>query len=158
MGLGGVLGERFLLLSHRGRKSGRIYDTLLEVVLYQPSTQTSFVMSAQEESPDWYRNIEAQPAITVQVGKQRYTPVQHFLTPDEAIGFWVAFRSKHPIEKKLALQFYSQPGKEYRDNDARREALLGALHVVSFRPPQPVQALRELRITNYQLPSPTRNS
>lgn len=43
--LGWMLGHRFLLLVHRGRKTGRARQTVLEVVLYDPDTQESVVMS-----------------------------------------------------------------------------------------------------------------
>lgn len=44
-GLSSLLDHRFMLLTHRGRKSGRVYETVLEVILYHPQTQTSFVAS-----------------------------------------------------------------------------------------------------------------
>jgi hypothetical protein len=39
LGLGRLLGHRFLLLTHRGRRSGRVYQTALEVVRYEPSSR-----------------------------------------------------------------------------------------------------------------------
>lgn len=47
--LGWLLGHRFLLLAHRGRKTGLIRRTVLEVVYYDPATRES------GSSPDWAR-------------------------------------------------------------------------------------------------------
>lgn len=40
MQLGWVLGERFLLLTRTGRKSGRMYQTIIEVVRHDKETGT----------------------------------------------------------------------------------------------------------------------
>jgi deazaflavin-dependent oxidoreductase (nitroreductase family) len=73
--LGRLLGHRFLPLTHRGRKSGKIYQTVLEVVHYDPATRESAALSAWGERADWYQNIVARPAIEVQTGGDRYTGV-----------------------------------------------------------------------------------
>lgn len=138
LGLGWLLAPggypRFLLLTHCGRKSGRLYEAVLEVVLYHRSTRTCFVVSGWGDKTDWYRNIQAHPAVRVQVGRQSYAPVQHLLTVDQVLRTWAEFRRKHPIEERMALGLYSQPGVKYKNDDARREAILGNLRIVSFRP------------------------
>ena len=45
LGLGQLLGHRFMLLTHRGRRSGRVYQTALEVVRYDPSLRETVVAS-----------------------------------------------------------------------------------------------------------------
>ena len=61
LGLGGLLGRRFLCLTHRGRKSGQIRRTVLEVISYDPRTHELRVASAWEGKTDWYRNIQVEP-------------------------------------------------------------------------------------------------
>jgi hypothetical protein len=39
--LGCLLGHRFLVLTHRGRRSGRTYRTTLEVVCWSPGSRLS---------------------------------------------------------------------------------------------------------------------
>jgi hypothetical protein len=39
--LGWLLGHRFLLLVHQGRRSGLLRETVLEVLLYEPATKES---------------------------------------------------------------------------------------------------------------------
>ena len=81
--LGRLLGHRFLLLVHRGRESGLLRETVLEVLLHDPATKESVVLSAWGEKADWYRNLEAAPALEVRTGGRRYVPEQRFLAPGE---------------------------------------------------------------------------
>ncbi len=46
LNLGWIFGHRFLLVTHRGRKSGLIHQTPLEVINYERATRTSTVISA----------------------------------------------------------------------------------------------------------------
>ncbi len=50
--LGRLLGHRFLLLVHRGRESGLLRETVLEVIMYNPATGESVVLSAWGEKVD----------------------------------------------------------------------------------------------------------
>jgi len=79
LNLGWLLGHRFLLLVHRGRKSGLLRETVLEVILYEPAIRESVVVSAWGEKADWYRNVVATPTLEVWTGGQRYVPEQRFL-------------------------------------------------------------------------------
>ena len=81
--LGRLLGHRFLLLTHRGRRSGRVYQTVLEVVRYDPATNESVVVSGWGDRADWYMNIQAGGALAIESGGERYVPTQRFLTPTE---------------------------------------------------------------------------
>jgi len=70
--LGGILGHRFLLLTHRGRKSGLTRRTPLEVLHYDPHFRESVVLSAWGKKADWYRNIEASPPLAVETAGESY--------------------------------------------------------------------------------------
>jgi deazaflavin-dependent oxidoreductase (nitroreductase family) len=72
LNLGWLLGQRFLLLTHTGRKSGKTYHTVIEVVNYDPETDIYTVASGWGESADWYRNILKTPGVTVQVGRKKF--------------------------------------------------------------------------------------
>jgi hypothetical protein len=49
--LGWLLGHRLLLLVHRGRESGLLRETVLEVLLHDPATRESVVLSAWGRRP-----------------------------------------------------------------------------------------------------------
>ena len=75
-----------LLLVHRGRQSGMLHETVLEVLLHDPATRESVVLPAWGEKADWYRNVGATPALEIRTGGQRYVPEQRFLAPEEKIA------------------------------------------------------------------------
>ena len=96
LNLGWLLGHRVLLLTHRGRKSGRVYRTPLEVIQYDPATKESFVVSAWGEKADWYRNIKANPALEIRIGRGRYVPKQRFCSPEETYAQLAAYKRRYP--------------------------------------------------------------
>src|SRR5215472_11028027 len=55
---GWLLGHRFLLLIHIGRRTGLTRHTVLEVLEYRREGPEAIVMSAFGPSVDWLRNIE----------------------------------------------------------------------------------------------------
>jgi hypothetical protein len=57
---------------------------VLEVILYDPATGESVVLSAWGEKVDWYRNIEVRAALEVRAPSARYVPEQRFFLAPEA--------------------------------------------------------------------------
>ena len=96
LGCGWLLGKRFLLLNHTGRKSGLSRQTVLEVVDYDPDTNTYFIASGYGKQSDWYRNILNTPAVTIQVGNRRMNVMAHPLTPEESGEAMVSYARKYP--------------------------------------------------------------
>jgi deazaflavin-dependent oxidoreductase (nitroreductase family) len=131
LNLGWLLGHRFLLLVHRGRRSGLLRETMLEVILYEPAIRESVVLSAWGEKSDWYRNIEAAPALEVRTGAQRYVPEQRFLAPEENHAVIRNYGLRHPLAFRVFARVFGYPlgGTE----KARRE-FAGSLRLVAFRP------------------------
>src|SRR5574341_857550 len=66
--LGWLLGRRFLLLAHRGRSSGQMRATVLEVVRHDETRDAYIVVAAFGARSDWFLNLRATPAARVQVG------------------------------------------------------------------------------------------
>ena len=52
LGLGWIFGQQFLLLTHTGRRTDRIRDTVLKVLQYDPLTRETIVASAWGEQTD----------------------------------------------------------------------------------------------------------
>lgn len=129
--LGWVLGHLCLMITHVGRKTGRIRQTVLEVVHFDPATQECIVMSGYGTQSDWYRNIEAHPAIQVQVGRRQYTPRQRMLSAEETLHILQKYQRHHPwrFHELMHLAGYSYDGTP--------EGLLAISQVlrgVAFRP------------------------
>jgi deazaflavin-dependent oxidoreductase (nitroreductase family) len=129
--LGWLLGRRFLLLTHRGRKSGLVRRTPLEVLYYDPHTSESVVLSAWGEKADWYRNIEACPAVEIETGGERYLPAQRFLTTEEAYTVITEYAIRHPLAARVLERVFGHPVTR---SMASRRAFAGSVALVAFRP------------------------
>jgi deazaflavin-dependent oxidoreductase (nitroreductase family) len=131
--LGWLLGHRFLLLSHRGRKSGRVRQTVLEVVRYDPTSRESTVAAAWGAKTDWYRNIQARPALAIRTGRERYRPEQRFLAPAEAATVLRDYVRRHPWATRLGSRILGFP---LGAGGKRTAEAAKALPMVAFRPQQ----------------------
>src|SRR5215207_5074947 len=133
LGLGQLLGHRFMLLTHRGRRSGRVYQTALGVVRYDPSLRETVVASGWGERSDWYRNLKAHPALEIRTGRERYAPEQRFLTPEEVYQEIVDYERRHPWAVRIVPSLL---GFRLDGSDAARRAFANSVRMVAFRPRQ----------------------
>ena len=91
-----MLGERFLLLTHIGRKSGRPRETVLEVVHHDTATDTYFIASGWGEKSDWIRNVQKTPTVSVNVGKRHFEAIAKRLSIEQARGTLLASARHRP--------------------------------------------------------------
>ena len=96
LNLGWLLGERFVLLNHIGRKSGKTHQTVVEVAHHDPTTDTYYIVSGWGYKAQWYQNLCATPAIEIQVGRRKLLVRDETLSPANAVKVLLAYRSKHP--------------------------------------------------------------
>jgi deazaflavin-dependent oxidoreductase (nitroreductase family) len=129
--LGWLLGHRFLLLTHRGRKSRLIRRTPLEVLHYDPHSQESAVLSAWGKKADWYRNIEASPPLEVETGGERYPPAPRFLSSEEAFAVISEYVIRHPLAARVLERVFGFPVTR---SAASRRAFAESVALVAFRP------------------------
>ncbi|WP_072690325.1 nitroreductase family deazaflavin-dependent oxidoreductase [Rhodococcus marinonascens] len=94
--LGFLLGGRFLLLEHIGRKSGKIRQVVLEVVNSGATSDGYVVGVGFGPKADWYRNLLVQNDVTIQVGSDRLLVTAEFLSPDEGSEFMARYGAEHP--------------------------------------------------------------
>lgn len=92
--LGWLLGQRFLLLEHTGRRSGLLRRTVLEVVARRPAGGY-VVASGFGPRSDWYRNLLAHPDATIQVGLRRSRVHARTLTTEEGAETMVDYARRH---------------------------------------------------------------
>ena len=132
LGLGRVLGYRMVQITHRGRKSGVIRHTILEVLSYNPQTQEVLVVSGWEGKTDWYRNIQQEPALEVRIGRVAYRPIQELLLPEETAQLILTLFRQHPREVRFVGPLL---GIDPEASDAALRARLEAFfRGVRFRP------------------------
>lgn len=96
-GLGRFLGRRMVYIAHRGRRTGARREVVVEAVGYDATTPSVTVVAAWGKNPDWYRNLQAAPAIEVRVGAHRWpTPDHRQLTSAEVLDTLHAYQRAHP--------------------------------------------------------------
>jgi deazaflavin-dependent oxidoreductase (nitroreductase family) len=101
LGLGWIFGTALVQVTHRGRKSGQIRRTILEVLHYDPQTREVLVVSGWEGKTDWYRNIQHEPALDVRIGRVHYRPVQEVLSPEETVQLILTLFRQRPREVRF---------------------------------------------------------
>jgi deazaflavin-dependent oxidoreductase (nitroreductase family) len=100
-GWGRLLGHTFLLITHEGRKTGKRRETVAMALTYDSETREAVVCSAWGPDTEWLRNLRAHSALQIQIGRERYVPVQRFLSKDEAVAVAIEFRDRHPRRLRL---------------------------------------------------------
>ncbi len=95
--LGWLLGKRFLLLEHRGRKTGMIRKAVVEVVAHDGQKGSYVVAAAWGSKADWYKNITAAPDVHIQVGARRFSAIARTLPADEAARQLEIYAAQHPF-------------------------------------------------------------
>ncbi len=131
--LGWILGARFMLVTHRGRKTGKVRQTGVMVLRYDEQTHEAFIV-AGSRGANWYRNIQASPTLEIRLGSQRFYPVQRFLNTGE-IAELIAFSRQHsPFTAFMQGLFFGWPSKATQQDLLILAARLGG---VAFRPASP---------------------
>lgn len=129
-GLGWIFGHRFMLLTHIGRRSGKVRRTVLAVLEFDPKTREIKAMSAWSAS-DWYLNIQANPAVQVETGFTRYAPAQRTLPPEEIAALFLNYRQKHPVFSRVVCRI---PGWNADSSYEEFLELARTLRGIAFRP------------------------
>lgn len=94
IGLGAFYGRFVLLLTTRGRRSGKARVTPLQ---YERVDGALVVGSARGKRADWFRNIAADPQVEVRVGRSRFPAVAEACTDPSRIADFLELRlERHP--------------------------------------------------------------
>jgi deazaflavin-dependent oxidoreductase (nitroreductase family) len=93
---GRLMGLPVLLLTTTGRKTGRPRTTAL---MYLPRGDDFVVIASvlgEPRHPAWWRNLEAQPEASVQVGRGRHAVRARRAEGEERAELWIAVTEKVP--------------------------------------------------------------
>lgn len=94
VGLGGLLGSRFLLLEHRGRTSGLVRQSVLEV-LEADENGAPIIASGFGETSQWYKNVSADANVWLTRGRTRTQAMAQRLDDDQALEVFERYRVNH---------------------------------------------------------------
>jgi deazaflavin-dependent oxidoreductase (nitroreductase family) len=144
---GWLLGHRFLLLIHVGRRTGLRRCTVLEALEYRKDGPEIVVMSAFGPDADWLRNLKTTPAPEVVSGSRRFVADYRILGEDEAIAAIAGYERRNrliaPIVRVVLRRLL---GWRYRGSEADRRRLAAQLPTVAFHPrSQPPRRPRPIR-------------
>lgn len=131
--LGFLCGERLMLITHIGRRSGRRYQTPVEVVAHDADAGMWVVCSGTGPTADWYQNLQVTPAIAMQVGSRRWVPTQQMLSAEDAAEMFHTYEQAHPATARWLLEAM---GNSYNGTDAGRVAMMAAMPMVAFTEPR----------------------
>ncbi|MDJ0770085.1 MAG: nitroreductase family deazaflavin-dependent oxidoreductase [Ilumatobacter sp.] len=99
IGFGGLLGGRFLLLEHTGRKSGLQRRTVLEVL--ESGDDGPVIASGFGEGSQWCRNVMATPDVWITRGRTRTQAKADRLGHDDAVEVFERYRRDHARAAKV---------------------------------------------------------
>lgn len=83
-------GAPMILVTHRGAKSGTEYTTPL---VYSRSGDAFVIIASKAGAPDdpqWFRNLQANPDVTVEVGSERFAARARVAEGDERDSLYAA--------------------------------------------------------------------
>ena len=130
--LGWLLGDRFLMLTHTGRKSGLPRQTVIEVVQHDKETDTYYVVSGWGEKSDWYQNIRKSPSVTIHVGRRKFQSNTEFIPVEKAIDLLDAYARDHPVAfSELSGLFL---GERAKPGDDASKRIAEKMPMVAFHP------------------------
>lgn len=135
LGLGRLVGHRFLLLTHRGRNSGLVHRTMLEVLCWEPATRTAYVMSGFGPGSQWLKNLEAGQGLEVRCGSDRFVPAHRVLPAKDAAGVLAGYERAHRIAARVVPRVLGSLAQvDYDGTEASRLRVVERLPVLALTP------------------------
>jgi deazaflavin-dependent oxidoreductase (nitroreductase family) len=100
-GLGWLMTNNLLLLTHTGRQSQQPRRTVLEVLAHDADKGIYYVASIWSPPPDWVCNLDAAPDARIMVGRRELDVVAYHLTGDAAEQLLLNYVWNHPLRAKI---------------------------------------------------------
>lgn len=129
--LGWLLDNRFLMLTHTGRKSGLPRHVILEVIRYEKAADTYFIAAGFGEKADWFLNICHNPEVTVNVGRRRFQATAERLPMTEAVNKFKDYARRYPVATKAIAPMFGYP---WDGTEAGYEAMARLIPILALRP------------------------
>lgn len=130
--LGWLLGDRVLMLTHTGRKSGLRRQTVLEVVRHDRATDTYVIAAGWGERADWLRNVEQRPEVMIDSGRHRIEARAERLSIEAAEDELRDYARRHPRGFRTLARLII--GQRVRASDADYGAFARGIPMVALRP------------------------
>ena len=133
--LGWLFGRRLCRLTHVGRKSGKRYRTVVEVVGRDKATDGLMVVCGFGRSADWYRNIHANGSAEIECGTRKYEAKWRELDIDEAASVMAAYERRNRLIAPITRRILSGVvGWRYDGSEDTRRTLVAEMPILAFTP------------------------
>jgi deazaflavin-dependent oxidoreductase (nitroreductase family) len=132
-GLGWILGKRFLMLTHTGRRSGLPRRVVIEVMRRDEMSGTFYVAAAYGDKADWLRNIRKTPLVSVTSGREQVHARAEVLSREQGADELQAYGERYPAALRVLTRLFGQEMPRHR---AGYLALAGQMPIVALRPVQ----------------------
>ncbi len=133
--LGRLLGHRFLMLTHVGRRTGRRYRTVLEVLEWRAGQHEAIVMSGFGPQSQWLRNLQAGGGEEVRIGRERWSPQLRMLEPAEATAVLAEYERRNRLAAPVVRIVLSRLARlRYDGSDEARRQVVETLPLLGLRP------------------------
>lgn len=93
-----------IVLVHRGRKSGRVFKTPVEVLVDDPERGELVVAPLWGRDSDWYRNVVAGGLVEIHVRGEERNVEWRELGAAERRAAMDAYREAHPVYSRIILR------------------------------------------------------
>lgn len=128
-----LVGIDWIVLTTRGRRSGRPHTVMLDVVGHDPARETFYVQPADGRRADWVRNVLADPRVTVEARGRRVEARVDDVTGAGSAEVVLRFIRAHPWYSRFIVWFVGYVERIDRP-DAELRAQLMATPVFAIRP------------------------
>lgn len=120
LGFGGwerLIGAQWMLIATTGRKTGKRRETLVDVMDYNPTTDTYYIEAAYGSHADWFKNIHANPLFNAQVGRRKFIAQAEILNEGDTGEILVQFFRRKPAYTRSVM---AMVGMKFKDEDELR--------------------------------------
>ena len=95
--LGWLLGRRFVMIEHVGRRTGLPRYVVVEVARHDPATGAVIVASGWGRHSDWFRNVQRTPGVVMTLGRHRIAAEGVCLGEEDAGRELCDYARRHPF-------------------------------------------------------------
>lgn len=121
IGFGGwekLIGAEWMMISTVGRKTGKRRASMVDVMDYNPSTDTYYIEAAYGARADWFKNIKANPVFDAQVGRRKFKAQAQELNEADTGEILVRFFRLKPAYTRSVM---AMVGMKFKDENELRE-------------------------------------
>jgi deazaflavin-dependent oxidoreductase (nitroreductase family) len=115
-----LFGQRWILVTTKGRRSGRPHSVMLDLVGHDEVRNCYYVLPGWGRRSDWVKNIEAHPRVDAQVGRVRFSARVRDASGSEGADWMTRFMKAHPIMSIFAGMLMGMPREMLAESEFRQ--------------------------------------